>query len=278
MFIKELSELNDPDLTVEYLPSNTETFISFSIKYKVGVYHSKNGKPINKCFELRFLDSLRFMNSSLDNLTKNLTSHPHLDHHIEDYRLSRLLKHKGIIPYEYLDNFDKLSETSLPPINKFYSSLKLESISQKDYIHATNVFNRYQNHTIYDYLMLYLKTDVIHLTDVFEELRKTCLKYYKLDPLWFYTAPSLSWNAMLYKTKVKLELVSDSTVLEFFEQQMRGGFSIVFDRYAEANNRYLPNYDESKPSSYIPSLDANNLYGWAMSKPFHQVISRFREQ
>ena len=77
----------------------------------------------------------------------------------------------------------------------------------------------------------------------------------------------LAWNAMLKMTKVNLELISDNSVLEFFEQQMRGGVSTVFHRYAEANNKYLPNYNPKKESSYISYLDANNLYGWAMSKP-----------
>ena len=71
---------------------------------------------------------------------------------------------------------------------------------------------------------------------------------------------------MLKKTRVELELISDHEVLEFFESQMRGGVSTVFHRYAEANNKYLDSYDSEKPSSYIAYLDANNLYGWAMSK------------
>ena len=125
----------------------------------------------------------------------------------------------------------------------FYSSLRLESVTEEEYEHAVKVFNHHNCKTIEDYLILYLKTDVLHLSDVFETFRNTCLKHYKLDPLWFYTAPGLAWNAMLKKTKINLELISDNSVLEFFEQQMRGGVSTVFHRYAEANNKYLPNYD-----------------------------------
>ena len=55
--------------------------------------------------------------------------------------------------------------------------------------------------------------------------------------------PSLAWNAMLKKTKVSLELISDNSVLEFFESQLRGGISSVFHRYAEANSKYLDSYD-----------------------------------
>ena len=71
---------------------------------------------------------------------------------------------------------------------------------------------------------------------------------------------------MLYSTKVKLDLITDQSVLEFFESQVRGGVATIFHRYAEANNQYLPNFDPTKPKSYIVDLDANNLYGWAMSQ------------
>ena len=263
LFIKELSEIDDPYLTVTYLPSNAETLISFSVKYLVGKY-VKNDTVYNKYFELRFLDSLRFMSTSLDNLTRNLTSHPHL---ATVFRDNELLKHKGIFPYEHLKSFDVLKEPRLPPIESFYSSLRLELVSEEEYAHANQVFDYYKCETIKDYLMLYLNTDVLHLSDVFEEFRTTCLDHYKLDPLWFYTSPSLAWNAMLKQTKVSLELISDNSVLEFFETQMRGGVSTVFHRYAEANNKYLDDYDSTKPSSYITYLDANNLYGFAMSKP-----------
>ena len=144
------------------------------------------------------------MNSSLDALVKNLTSHPRLE---QKYSDCELLKKKGIFPYEYLDGYDKLQETELPKHEAFYSSLKLESVTDQEFEHAVKVFNHHRCATIEDYLILYLRTDVLHLTDVFEEFRNTCLRHYGLDPLWFYTSPGLAWNAMLKKTKIKLELI-----------------------------------------------------------------------
>ena len=117
---------------------NSETFISFSVKYKVGRVQNKDGETRNKYFELRFLDSLRFMNSSLDALVKNVTDHPILESKFED---NELLEKKGVFPYEYLDSFEKLKESKLPKHEDFYSSLRLESVTEEQYKHAKKVLN-----------------------------------------------------------------------------------------------------------------------------------------
>ena len=83
-----------------------------------------------------------------------------------------LLKKKGIFPYEYLNNFDRFNETSLPGIENFYSRLSNTNISDKDYNHAINVWNTFNTKTFGDYHDVYLKTDVLLLADIFENLRK----------------------------------------------------------------------------------------------------------
>jgi len=90
---------------------------------------------------------------------------------------------------------------------------------------------------------------------------------YGLDPAWCYTSPGLSWNAMLKCTKIELELLSDYDILLFVKKEIRGGMSVISNRYAKANKRYMgEKFDRSKPSSYIMHFDANNLYDWAMSR------------
>ena len=117
-----------------------------------------------------------------------------------------------------------------------------------------------------EYHDLYLKSDVLLLTNVFENFRKTCMQYYKLDPCHYFTSPGLSWDAMLKMTDIKLGLIIDIDMFQFIEKGMRGGVSYIANRYGKANNKYMKEYDEKTPSKYIMYLDANNLYGWAMSQ------------
>ena len=112
----------------------------------------------------------------------------------------------------------------------------------------------------------YLKKDVLLLTDVFEKFISTYLKYCKLDPCHYFSAPGLSWDAMLKMTDVKLKKISDIDQYLFIEKGTRSGVSYIAKRYAKANNKYMCDYDSNKSSTFITYLDKNNLYGWAMSE------------
>ena len=166
-----------------------------------------------------------------------------------------------------MDSWERFSETSLPDKENFYSKLNDEHITEDEYAHAQTVWETFDCKTLGDYHDLYVKTDVALLADVFENFRKLCLEQYGLDPAHYFTSPGLSWDALLKKTGVELELFTDLEMHLFAERGIRGGISMVSKRYAKANNPLVPDYDASKPNSYIMYLDANNLYGWAMSKP-----------
>ena len=208
------------------------------------------------------------MASSLEKLSKNLTKEQfvNLSKYYQGDKLDLLMR-KGVYPYDYMDSFDKFDEEELPPKDEFYSKLNDKQITDKDYKHAKNVWKKFKIKNMGEYHDLYLETDVLLLSDVFENFRKICIKNYDLDPCWYYTAPGLSWDALLKHSKIELELLSDVDMLLFFENAIRGGVSMISNRYGKANNKYMKEYNKSKPTKYLTYLDANNLYGWAMSQP-----------
>ena len=165
-----------------------------------------------------------------------------------------------------MDNWERFNETSLPNKGSFYSNLNMENIDDIDYIHGNNVFKRFKLKNLGEYHDLYVQRDTLLLADVFENFRNACIKVYELDPAHFLSLPGLAWQACLKKTNLKLELLTDYDMLLMVEEGIRGGISHSIHRHARVNNNYMKNYDKNKESSYIQYLDANNLYGWAMSQ------------
>ena len=177
-----------------------------------------------------------------------------------------LMLRKGVFPYEWMRSIVNLNEDKLPSREDFYSSLNKEGISKKDYEHAMKVWEEFEMQTMREYHDLYLEVDVLLLADVFESFRDKMLEHYGLDPCHYYTAPGMSWDAMLRMTGVELELISDPEMYAFVDRGKRGGVSTITHRYAKANNPYMKfSYDPKKKTSCIMYLDANNLYGYAMS-------------
>ena len=207
------------------------------------------------------------MSSSLGALVNNLPkdAFKNLDKYYTPEQ-TELIKQKGFYPYEYMDTEEKFNDMKLPPQEAFYSKLSGRGITEKDYKHAWNVWNTFKMKTFKEYHELYNVTDVLLLADVFENFRDLCLKIYGLDPVYYFMAPGLAWDACLKMTNIELELLSNHNMLLMFEKGIRGGISIISNRYGEANNKYMGNsFNKNKPSKYLMYLDANNLYGCAMS-------------
>ena len=210
---------------VKCVANNMEIYITFSVG------------------GLRFTDSLNFLQGSLDSLVR-ATPKESLKITSTISNGSDLLYKKGIYPYEYMDSWARFSETSLPDKQMFYSKLNDEHITEDEYAHAQTVWETFDCKTLGEYHDLYVKTDVALLADVFENFRKLCLEQYGLDPAHYFTSPGLSWDALLKKTGVELELFTDLEMHLFVERGIRGGISM-------ANNPLEPDYDASKPNSYI---------------------------
>ena len=267
LFIRELGGHTSD---MEVITKNKEDYISFSIKVPVDSYIDKNGEEKAKLIDLRFIDSFKFMSSSLDSLTKNLVIGGKKLFGFEDYSELQydLLTRKGVYPYEYVNSWDRFNETQLPPIDAFYSNLNMSLISEEDYQHAQKVWEEFGICDLGNYHDLYLRTDVVMLANVYEAFRDTYLKHYSLDPVHFYTSPGLAWKACLKHTGNKLELLTDPDMLLMFEQGIRGGITQAVRKYALANNKYMgARFDPKSESSYLQYLDTNNLYGWVMSQP-----------
>ena len=141
-------------------------------------------------------------------------------------------------------------------------------VSDGDHEHAQKVWKEFEIKDLGEYHDLYLKSDVLLLADVFEEFRNVCLENYSLDPAWYYTSPGISWDALLKHSRIGLELLTDPDILLVFEKGIRGGISMISNRFGKANNKFMgEKFDPSQPSKFITYLDADNLYGWAMMKP-----------
>ena len=323
--IKEL--VKEFEGNFDCLGENTEKYITFSVPLKKKI----ENKNLEVTYQIKFIDSFRFMSSSLSKLVDNLSEGIHnnkcadcksnLDYIktknvkliLECYNCKQryrkkfnkeiiktfastyefcnndttgstaepsslersssehinkfvLLLRKGAYPYEYADTWERFSEISLPSKGDFYSNLNMEDISDIDYRHANNVFKAFKLENLGDYHDLYVQSDTLLLADVFHSFRDMCLKEYELDPAHCLSLPGLAWQACLKKTNIELELLTDYDMLLMVAEGIRGGICHSIHRYAKANNKYMKNYNNNEESSSIQYLDANNLYGWEMSK------------
>lgn len=249
--VSALGQLSDGD-DMSCIPKTKEKYISFEW-----------GK-------LRFLDSFNFLTSSLEKLVNDLSSDEltALDLFFPDPEKRALVGRKGVFPYSWLDSIERFEEKELPPIEAFVSDLTGEGISEQDYVHAQNVYKTFNMETMGDYHDLYLMCDVLQLCDVVESFRKVSFSTFKLDPVHFYSTPGLSWSAALLYTQQELELLQDLDMHLMWEAGIRGGVATINCRAASANNPYVPEtYDENQERQYVLYVDANNLYGAALSRP-----------
>ena len=223
LFIKELAASSTDRAKIGVIAKNKEDYISFSIKVEVDKYIDKNGIEKSKEIELRFIDSFKFISSSLDSLANNLARGGGKFFGFEKCNENqyKLLIQKEIYPYEYMTNWDKFKETKLHLREAFYSKLNMAGVREEDYEHARRVWKEFGLKDLGEYHDLFLKTDVILLANVFEEFRKVCLKNYGLDPAHFYKAPGLVWKACLKKTRIKADFLSWQKLLAtiFFQKK-----------------------------------------------------------
>ena len=154
LFIKELGRrFNKND--IEVIAENKEKYISLNVKINVKLarVNNKDGTEVRKNIQLRFIDSCGFMASSLDKLASNLDEDQckHLREFYKEDEVFRLVRRKGVYPYEYMDEWNKFEETSLPPKDTFYSRLNIKGISDQDHEHVQQVWNIIEKKTLSRY-------------------------------------------------------------------------------------------------------------------------------
>lgn len=255
---------------VSILPSNMEKYKSFT--KSIPVMHRGRRCSIN----FRFIDSLNFLTCSLEKCASYLKSEELKiirKYFPDDYEFN-LVNQKGVFPYEYVNNESVLQGDHLPPMEKFKSLLTAgKTVTESDYQRACEVWNLFKCKTLGEYSDLYLKIDVLLLSDVFENFRDLCIKTYELDPAHYVTSPGLAWDALLKTSQTELQLITDIEQLQFVERGIRGGIVHCSCRHAVANNRFMSNYNANIDESYIIYLDVNSLYSWAMMQ--HLPVSDF---
>jgi hypothetical protein len=191
-----------------------------------------------------------------------------------------LLLEKGNWPYEYFTSISQFNETKLPPPEAYASKIAMtDRISEEEYSKELEKWSLFNMKNLWDAHDLYLKLDVVLLADILENMRKILLEYYKLDFTWYLSLPAYSWDALMFQGFTDSNTVHSNINIDIFydepnqrdmylwiEKSIRGGMSMIPHRYAQANNKYIPGYDETKPSSYLWYVDANQLYSWAMKQ------------
>lgn len=238
---------------IQVVPTSTEKFMSIKVD------------------GLNFIDSLQFMNTSLDKLVKYLVNEQNdsvnfklLRQHFKTDQSTDLMKQKGVYPYDYFDDWQRFEEPNLPKRRYFFNELKNNEITLDAYKYAQHVYEHFNCRNLGDLHDLYVTSDTLQLACVFENFRRMSIEAYKLDPVHYISAPGLGWDAALRMTKVKIELLTEIDIHEFIELGMRGGVSMITKRKSIANNQYMTEFtgdSQDKDQIYIISWDMNNLYG-----------------
>ena len=265
LIFKESNNFDNIDIQV--IPKTSEKYMSIIVNRNIV-----------------FLDWNQFYKGKLEDHASNLNNED-FKHLLSEFRIDKLelLKGKDVYPYEWVDSYEKFNYQELPPKQYFYSSINDGKrgnnnghISNEKYLHLQNVWNTFNISTFRDFHNHYLKKDVLLLADVLEKFIFTCLKNYNLDPCHYFSAPGLSWNAVVKMPKVELEKMGSPGIHFFIEKGMRGGIIYASKRYSKANNENCSVCDKEKPESHNNYIDINNLYGGAMSEYKYSPYGRFK--
>ena len=192
------------------------------------------------------------MNSSLDPLVKDLsgTDLKYLSHWFSG-DLLEYVKQKGLHPYECMDRFKKDFWWKIIERCACFSFVKRECITEKDYLHATDVWNVFKMNTMGDCHHIYLKTDLSLIADVFKKFIDTCLKYYGLHPCHYYSNLRLNLDSMLKTTEIELVPISDNYMHLFMEKRIIGCIYYIAKRFSGAKNSDMQSFSVMNQAHFL---------------------------
>ena len=251
ILLKSLCDIYKDEITLNCIGNSCESFKMIDFKFK------------NMKYSFKLLDISNFVKGSLSKLSENLLdkdkiiTKKHIPHNFE------LLKEKACFAYEWLTK-ENIYDKELPPIDKFFSSLKLQNISQKEYDKTLEIYKNLKCKNVKDYLEIYMKLDICLQADIFNTFRNTIWDKFEIDCSKYITSTSLSLDLMLKYTKTKIELFKDITMFDYVDSSIVGGLCIASQNIA----------DNDDGKSTISSCDVCSFYPYVMTQKL--PISNYR--
>ena len=256
ILLKSLCDIYKDEITLNTIGNSCESFKMIDFKFK------------NMKYSFKLLDISNFIKGSLSGLSKNLLDKDKIitkKHFPNDFEL---LKEKTAFSYEWLTE-ENIYDKELPSIDKFYSSLKLQDISQKEYCKTLEIYKKLKCKNVKDYLETYMKLDICLQSDIFNTFRNTIWNKFEIDCSKYITSSSLSLDLMLKYTKVKIELFKDITMFDYTDSSILGGLCIASQNIADNDNE----------ESTISSCDIVSLYPSIMTQKLpisnYKCVSKF---
>ena len=236
--------------TISCIGITSEKFKSIEFKFKkYEMDDDGEAHEVKSNYSLRVIDSYNMIMGSLNSLSTNLNNKYKYETKKEFKDNFEIINKKMNFPYEWI-NENNLDNKDLPEIKDFYSSLKLETISEEEYKQTKEIYNKLKFKNIKEYLDTYLKLDITLLTDIFENFRKGIWDKFGLDCSKYVSSPSLSKDCMLKFTKIKIEHIKDIEMYDFINNSVIGGLCVC-------SNPYLNNDNSNSTVAY---QDVSSLY------------------
>ena len=196
----------------------------------------------------QFLDTLAFQQASLDSLCKKLMkqlkttggevtllrqSELFWDGEHFNSELFELSSGKGIFCYDFVTSLEQMMNyKGLPPIEKFFNSLTMTSVTPEQYEVALKVFDKAGCDTLGSYCIYYGRLDVLWLAEYFLNFFDTCLAGFHVSPCYYVSAPQYALSCCLKKTSTPIQTITSMEQHDFLQQAKRGGFTVALQRLA----------------------------------------------